>query len=325
MDKPEQTILINTVENKQATPSIENKSEDARQEKNEKILIILLNVVLLISIFFLVKSSFPSAQSFDYEHVMIAAVSGKHWNLSSDQGAFEKQLSVYGNKARFVDNEGNDTYLSIKEWNYKNGKFVTDDGTEFEFMKSGDIREGKKEYKKADEVIESNGDKIFDQALNLYVKYHGRFTFFGENDESEKKWHDNATEIISLLETLPDNYSRDGLQTKQDAITLIRNVIDSPFAGKWEYTEWNDYSSYIFRCTFHSSLRTKDTGYDDHKYFYGELWLIQDCYTMDGEYFYTPERGTNIPLTGNLKYKIKDGNLVVIDGGYAWTAHRYNE
>lgn len=263
-------------------------------------------------------------QTYKYSIDMSEDIAGKHWNLYSAQGSFEKQLSVYGNKIKLVDSEGNDTYLTIKEWDYKNGKLITDDSREFVVLKSGNIKEEKLEYKKTEDVVDSVGDKIYEQALDLYRKNSG-ISFYGRHDDLENKNYSIASEIIEILETLPDDYNRYGEQSKQQAISLIKNVIDSQFPGVWEYTEWDDYGSYIFRCKIHSSLSKKKIRYGNYECFDGELWLIKDCYTMDGEYFWTPESGTSIPFGGNSKYSMKDGNLVVVDGGYAWTAHRYNE
>lgn len=54
-------------------------------------------------------------------------------------------------------------------------------------------------------------------------------------------------------------------------------------------------------------------------------YVISNTGAVDGEYFWTPESGTKIPFDGSSKFKMKDGNLVVIDGGYAWTAYRYSK
>ncbi len=274
---------------------------------------------------FLLAGCSNSTQTYKYEHEMTDAVCGNHWNLSTAQGNFDKQMSVYYKHIRLVDSDGNETYLTIQEWDYKNGKIITDDGREFVIIKSGNIREEKQEYKKTEDIVESTGDKIYDKAIDLYRK-NGSISFYGRQDDRDNKNYSIASEIIDILETLPDGYIRYGEQSKQEAIQLVKNVRDSLFPGDWEYKEWDDYGSYIFRVSIHSNLRAQSTRYGSkHDVFYGELWLTQDCYTTDGEYFWTPESGTKIPFDGNSKFKMKDGNLVVIDGGYAWTAYRYSK
>lgn len=277
--------------------------------------------VLLIFTVLVLSSCSGSIQTFKYSYEMSEFLGRGLWNLLSKEGAFEAQLIVYGQKIRIVDKNGNESYLTIKEQDFQNGKIVTEEGREFLTLKSGNIKEGDQEYRKVEDVVESNADKIYDEAIKIYRTKRGN-SFFGEENR-DKESYANATEIIEILETLPDDYIRFGKQTKEKAITLIKNVRDSSFVGKWEYTEWDDRSSYIFRVDIHSSFRAAKTGYGDYEYFDGELWLIQNCYTMDGEYFWTPESGTEIPFTGTSKFMMKDGNLTVIDNGYAWTAHRY--